>query len=62
MRIRRKDLQYSENIVNNYADVWNEYIHNYNTGDSNAPDNEGDGFIFNPVLYESGYNLSSYFH
>ena len=56
-----KDLQYSENIVNNYADVWNEYIHNYNTGDSNAPDNEGDGFIFNPVLYESGYNLSSYF-
>lgn len=40
-----KDLQYSENIINNYVDVWNEYIHNYNTGDSNAPDNERDGFI-----------------
>lgn len=40
-----KDLQYSENIINNYVDVWNEYINNYNTGDSNAPDNERDGFI-----------------
>lgn len=60
--IDESDLVDDESTINYYEDVWNAYINNNdNTGDSSAPDNSGDGFIFSPTLYESGYNLSSYY-